>query len=156
MVLVKPCFVSIYYFSSLLPFFSSVNQLSSPSNPLLSWFDCNHTTLIQQCFVWVNTYFPFLYSLQISDEQCIVFLGIVYVWLIFLFCPVCRIVSCRSRSVSASKKRPGCWRVSSILTLCASMTPGRDHAKERNVLFWLLSSWRLARLKREYTRDKVN
>lgn len=65
-------------------------------------------------------------------------------------CPVCRTVSCPSRSASGSKRKPGCWRVSSILTLSASMTPGRVCAKERNVLFSSLSSWHLARWKREY------
>lgn len=68
--------------------------------------------------------------------------------------PVCRIASCPSRSVSASKRRPGCWRVSSILTLSVSTTPGRGRAKERNALFWSLSSWHLERLKRECTGEE--
>lgn len=61
-----------------------------------------------------------------------------------------RIASCQSQSVSASKRRLGCWRACSILTLSASMTHGRGLAKERNVLFWSPSSWHLERLKREY------
>lgn len=69
----------------------------------------------------------------------------VYTWPSFPFCPVCRIVNCPSPSVSGSKRRPACWRVSSILTLSASMTPGRVPAKERNALFSSLSSWHLAR-----------
>lgn len=91
-------------------------------------------------------------ALQITDER---FLCIVHLWLILSLCPVCRIVSCPGPSDSASKKRPGCWRVSSILTLSASTTRGRGPAKERNVLFWSQSSWHLARSKREYMRAKI-
>lgn len=94
----------------------------------------------------------FLLVFRWTMFPCLPLCVCVCVTRVFLSCPVCRIASCPSRSVSDSKRRPGCWRGSSILTLSASTTPGRDRAKERNVLFWSPSSWHLELLKRESPR----